>query len=68
MLLVNLNTFDFPWFPLLVFVLDLHINPYGECQYLDGLWGFGLLLHLVVGWKRKYVVRNRILDSQNGII
>ena len=26
--------------------------------------GSGLPLHLVVGWKRKYVVRNRVLDSQ----
>ena len=26
--------------------------------------GSRLPFHLVVGWKRKYVVRNRVLDSQ----
>ena len=39
LLIMVVHTFDFPWFPLLGFVLNLQINPDGEWQYLDGLWG-----------------------------
>ena len=30
LLITVVNTFDFPWFPLLGFVLNMHINPDGE--------------------------------------
>ena len=30
LLIMVVYTFDFPWFPLLGFVLNLHINPDGE--------------------------------------
>ena len=65
LLIMVVYTFDVPLFPLLVFLLDLHINPDGEWRYLDGLGGSRLPLHLVVGWNRKYVVRNRVLASQD---
>ena len=30
LLIMVVHTFDFPWFPLLGFVINLHINPNGE--------------------------------------
>ena len=36
-------------FPLLVSVLDLHINPDGEWRYLDGLWGVWITIALGSG-------------------
>ena len=39
LLIMVVHTFYFPWFPLLGFFLNLHINPDGEWRYLDGLWG-----------------------------
>ena len=38
LLIMVVHTFDVPLFPL-GFVLDLHINPYGEWRYLEGLKG-----------------------------
>ena len=39
LLIMVVHAFHFPWFPLIGFVLKLHINPDGEWRYLNGLWG-----------------------------
>ena len=39
LLIMVVHTFDFPWFSLLGFVLNLHINLDGEWRYLDDLGG-----------------------------
>ena len=39
LLIMVVHTFHVPLFPLLAFVMDLHINRAGEWQYLNGLGG-----------------------------